>query len=421
MATWWDAGERCDRMPDALSHGDLRDVSTQPCGRVLGIDASNLRQGGGHTHLIELLRAACPAEAGFSQVIVWGAQTTLALLEDRPWLIKYNPPALEGGLVRRSLWQRFALPEEARRRRCDVLLVPGGNVAGNFRPVVTMCRNMLPFEWAELKRYGWTWMTLRLLILRWAQSRSFKRANGVIFLTRYAQAQVGRATGDLQGLQRIIPHGLNPRFIHPTRVQKPIEDYSPENPFRILYVSIIDQYKHQWHVVAAVGALRQKTGWPLTLDLVGPAYPPAMARLKAALLRWDPTGHWVSYHGTVPYSALHEIYGRADLGLFASSCENMPNTLLETMATGLPVVSSACGPMPEILGDAGVYFDPQKPAEIAVALERLIGQPDVRAESAAAGSLAAQRYTWQGCASETFGFLSEVHRKFLGSDVTCAG
>lgn len=39
---------------------------------ILGIDASNIRAGGGVTHLVELLRAANPSVHGFEKVIVWG-------------------------------------------------------------------------------------------------------------------------------------------------------------------------------------------------------------------------------------------------------------------------------------------------------------------------------------------------------------
>jgi hypothetical protein len=50
----------------------------------LGIDASNLRGGGGVTHLAELLRAAHPAAHGFDSVVIWASQATLARLEERP-------------------------------------------------------------------------------------------------------------------------------------------------------------------------------------------------------------------------------------------------------------------------------------------------------------------------------------------------
>lgn len=376
--------------------------------RCVGIDASNLRGGGGRTHLIELLHAARPRDHGIDRVIVWASRDTLDLLEDRDWLAKRNPAALNAGLLRRSLWQRYRLPKEAHAEACDVLFVPGGSYAGNFHPMVTISQNMLPFEWPELRRYGWTWTALRILLLRQIQSASFRRAEGVVFLTEYARDAVQRVTGKLHGSVKVIPHGLNRRFSQPPRAQHAINTYTTDRPLRLLYGSIVEQYKHQWAVVEAVGRLRARTHWPMALHLVGPSYPPALARLNRALDCWDPDRRWVRYHGGVPYQKLHEIYQQADVGLFASSCENMPNILLEIMAAGLPIACSDRGPMPEVLGDAGVYFDPLTPASIEQALERLVGAPELREALARAGYTRAQAFSWDRCAEQTFGFLAKV-------------
>ncbi|MBC7490134.1 MAG: glycosyltransferase, partial [Glaciimonas sp.] len=285
---------------------------------------------------MELLRAAQPAGHDIDHIVVWGGKPTLKALEAQPWLSKRNPPALDKGLLQRTLWQRYRLSQAARDEGCDVLFVPGGSYAGNFHPVVTMSQNLLPFEMPELLRYGWTLFMLRLLLLRLTQSRSFRKADGVIFLTEYARDVVLRVTGKLRGQTCIVPHGLNPRFNKAPKLQCAIAEYDDAHPYRVLYVSIIDQYKHQWHVVEAVAALR-KQGFPIVLDLVGPAYPPALKRLNQTIDRVDAVRRWVHYHGAIPFNELHLRYAEADLGLFASSCENMPNILLETMASGLPI------------------------------------------------------------------------------------
>jgi glycosyltransferase involved in cell wall biosynthesis len=389
-------------------------------GLVIGIDAANLRQGGGRTHLIELLRAADPQAHGVEQVVVWGGGETLAGLDERPWLKKVRPQALDRGLFERMAWQRASLAPAAQAAQCDLLFVPGGNYAANFHPVVTMSRNMLPFEWPELKRYGFSPIGIKLRLLRVAQSRSFRQADGVIFLTRYAQRQVIETTGDLRAETVIIPHGMNPRFSMEPRPQKPIGEYSAENPYRILYVSIVDQYKHQWQVVAAVGQLRKETNWPLVLELVGTSYGPALKRLNEAIARFDPEGTWVKYHGAVPYTDLHRVYARADLGVFASSCENMPNILIETMAAGLPVACSNRGAMPEVLGDAGVYFDPEQPDTIVQALRHFIASPEARASAAVTSYSAAKAYGWERCARDTFDFLVGIARKHVEGRLACA-
>ena len=259
----------------------------------------------------------------------------------------------------------------------------------------------------ELLRYGWSLLTLKLLLLRLIQSRTFRKTDGVIFLTGYARDAVVSVTGKLSGQTCIVPHGLNPRFKTVPKLQRAIAEYNDCHPYRVLYVSIIDQYKHQWHVVEAVAALR-KLGFPIALDLVGPAYPPALTRLNQSIDRLDFERRWVQYHGNIPYHELHSRYAEADLGLFASSCENMPNILLETMASGLPIACSNRGPMPEVLGQAGVFFNPEQPKDVARALRELIDSPQGRTELARASYERVQEYSWQRCSNETFRFLIGV-------------
>ena len=374
-------------------------------GMCLGIDASNLRDGGGITHLGELLRAARPQAHGFSQIIVWGGQRTLARIEEQPWLVKSPQQLLERRLPYRVFWQRFRLGALARAAGCEILFAPGGSIGRNFHPVITMSRNLIPFEWRELRRYGFSWLALRGLLLRVTQARAFRQADGVIFLTRYAQEVVTRAVRVAREKTTIIPHGISGRFARSPRDQMAIEHYSAERPLRVIYVSIVDMYKHQWQAVEAVGRLHA-AGLPVSLELVGPAYPPALVRLRKALSRVDPAERFVQYLGPLPYEELPARYAAADLCLFASSCENMPNILLEGMASGLPIACSNRGPMSELLGDAGIYFDPENVDDIARALRELIASPRLRAALAAASFQRAQAYSWERCADETLRYLA---------------
>ena len=59
---------------------------------TIGIDATNLRGGGGITHLVELLRIAEPAYSNIERIVVWAGISTLELIEDRPWLDKLSMP-----------------------------------------------------------------------------------------------------------------------------------------------------------------------------------------------------------------------------------------------------------------------------------------------------------------------------------------
>lgn len=372
----------------------------------VGVDASNLRAGGGVTHLAELLKAADPPAAGITGITVWGGSWTLDQLPRAPWLTRAHQPALDAALPRRQWWQRFELQALA-ASSCDLLFSPGGAYAGAFRPFVTMSRNLLPFQAEERRRYGASWMHLKLVLLRRAQAATLRRADGVIFLNEYAQRCVTGTTGPLRGLARVIPHGVDDVFRRPPRAPRRIDACSARDPFRLLYVSTVDAYKHQWHVVDAVSRLRRE-GVPVTLRLIGSGRPASLARLRAITARIDPAGDLVRYDGGVPHAQLPAAYHEADAFVFASSCENMPNILLEAMAAGLPIACARRGPMPDMLGDAGVYFDPEQPEDIASALRGLIGDPAQRLSLATEAHRRAAGFSWQRCASETLSFLRAV-------------
>src|SRR3989344_6467945 len=91
---------------------------------ILAIDASNIRAGGGVTHLCQLLVAANPGESGFRRVVVWGGRSTLESLPERSWLKKIHVPLLDKCLPFRLLWQQLVLPRYVRKTGSDALLSP---------------------------------------------------------------------------------------------------------------------------------------------------------------------------------------------------------------------------------------------------------------------------------------------------------
>jgi glycosyltransferase involved in cell wall biosynthesis len=268
---------------------------------------------------------------------------------------------------------------------------------------------MLPFQYKEMARYGLSWMFLRLVILRISQGNAIRKADGMIFLSQFAQSTISKKVR-LANEVIIIPHGIGRGFIRLPDTQKTIDEYSFERPYRLLYVSIIDVYKHQWHVAESVNRLRKK-GFPVALDLIGSAHPPALKRLRKILNELDPGQSYIRYLGPKPYKDISQWYHGSDAFIYASSCENLPIILLEAMAAGLPIACSNKGPMREVLGKAGVYFDPEKPIEIAEAVRKLLVDPALRARCAKSAYDQARKYSWEQCAAETFAFLAKVAKR----------
>ena len=376
----------------------------------IAIDASNLLDGGGRTHLVELLQAIDPVRDGDIVFHVFGSTATLDRLVQRPWLHRHSLDHVGAGQLARWWWRRTALPRAVRALGIDVVFAPGGLLGALPCPGVTMSRNMLPFEPAERARYGNSPIGLRLRLLHRLQRRAFQRANGVIFLSEYARRTVLDDTGPLSGAVAVIPHGVSPRFrgTHSARHRN-----SARRGFQWLYVSIIDLYKHQHHVATAVLDLADR-GHELELELVGRAYAPALESLQGVLRTRDPAGKRVRYLGEVPYADLHRRYAEADGFVFASTCENLPNILREALASGMPCAVSNAGVMPEVAGDAAVYFNAEDPADIARALEQVAGDPALRATLSSRAISRSRDWSWEQCAADTIAFLRQVsasHRR----------
>lgn len=377
---------------------------------IVGIDAANIRAQGGLTHLKELLAAAVPEAFGIRRVIVWSGASTLAQLPERPWLVRSHQPALDGRLPARVRWQQTTLSRLA-GQHADVLFLPGGTYLGDCRPFVAMPHNILPFDAVTKRLYGLSAARLRFFLLERVQQLMLSRADGLIFLTEHFRRVVTRRWGSrVNGEIEVIPHGVAPAFFHPERPKADLGAYSWERPFRWLYVSSVHPYKHPWHVATAVARLREE-GIAVALDLVGPARPPAargIDRLRRTLKHLDPGGEFLHFHGDVPYRALPEWYRRADGVVFASSCENMPITLLEGMASGAPIACSNREPMRGIFGESGPSFDPENAEEIAHALRRLLKDPELRRRSGLSARRVALGYSWKETATRTFAFLARI-------------
>jgi glycosyltransferase involved in cell wall biosynthesis len=271
-----------------------------------------------------------------------------------------------------------------------------------------MSQNMLPFEPEEAIRFGrWSWMRLKMWVLRQSQGRSFKKANGLIFLTEYARKGVSRWLGRVRGLQALIPHGIEPRFKAAPKPQLTIHDYSFKQPFTFLYVSILMPYKHQIEVAKAASELR-RSGCPIRVRFVGAHWGRYGQQFRETLRQLDPKEEFLIWPGGMPFSALHSEYQDADAFIFASSCENLPNILIEAMTAGLPIACSKSGPMPEVLGNAGIYFDPVQTQDIAEAMRTLVNSADLRGRLAAQAKEISRAYSWQRCANDTFKFIAAV-------------
>ncbi|MBS1252871.1 MAG: Mannosylfructose-phosphate synthase [Anaerolineales bacterium] len=126
-----------------------------------------------------------------------------------------------------------------------------------------------------------------------------------------------------------------------------------------------------------------------------PRYPEA--RTRAAELALER----VIFLGQVAETDLPALYSGADLFVFPSLYEGFGLPVIEAMACGAPVACSNTSSLPEVAGDAAVYFDPINEDDIAESIRRALGDADLR-ESLSARSLEqAAKFSWERTAQLT--------------------
>jgi sugar transferase (PEP-CTERM/EpsH1 system associated) len=116
----------------------------------------------------------------------------------------------------------------------------------------------------------------------------------------------------------------------------------------------------------------------LHLLLVGSG--PELSRLQDYAADSPQLAGRVTFPGTVDGTA--EMLNAMDIFVFPTLMEGMSNTLLEALATGLPVVATRVGGNPEIVteGECGFLFTPGDPPELVGHIRKLLRDPQLRAE-----------------------------------------
>ena len=110
--------------------------------------------------------------------------------------------------------------------------------------------------------------------------------------------------------------------------------------------------------------------------------------------------------GRVSDDALRGLYSGALAFVFPTFYEGFGLPVLEAMACDTPVLCSNRASLPEVAGDAALYFDPNNPAEMAERIDEVVESKDKRSQLRNKGRLRLAELTWDRCAACTL----EIYR-----------
>jgi 2-deoxystreptamine N-acetyl-D-glucosaminyltransferase/2-deoxystreptamine glucosyltransferase len=147
-------------------------------------------------------------------------------------------------------------------------------------------------------------------------------------------------------------------------------------------------------------------------DLVVVGDGPERGRVEALAAGCGRAGR-VRLAGFVAHDAVPAVLASLDVLVLPSVYEEMGSVLTEAMASGLPVVASAVGGIPEVVrdGETGLLVPPLDVAALAEVLDRLAADPGLRARLAEGARTHARDYAWPRLAGEVAALYRRVARE----------
>jgi glycosyltransferase involved in cell wall biosynthesis len=173
----------------------------------------------------------------------------------------------------------------------------------------------------------------------------------------------------------------------------------------LLYVGRLQERKNLVRVLEAYQRVcGTRDAHPLVLAGAGETYAAQLAD-EARHLR---IADRVIFTGYVPDALLPALYRSATAFLYLSLYEGFGMSVLEAMASGVPVVTSNVGGTAEVASDAAMMVNPERAADIADAISLLLDDADIRAGFRERGLIRARRFTWERAARETVAVYQHV-------------
>ncbi|MFA4905542.1 MAG: glycosyltransferase family 1 protein [Candidatus Margulisiibacteriota bacterium] len=376
------------------------------------IAAHNVRVGGGITYLLNVLKHLSFI-GGISELIVYSnsrfkKEIELFNMQDNMKINIICEKTLDRNIFIRLLWFYFILPYKLFKSEADVFFSPGGTIPF-FMPrkitKIVVCQNLQPF-FSDTQKLEGIMMTLKLQINKALLIDSFKKADGIIFLTEYARSLIKKMFAFNNCKTTIIPHGVEDEYFNVPNKEKNI-NVGKNRYYKLLYVSALKSYKRHAELIGAIKKLIDRGYSNLKLLLIGAADKPIKNNIEYLIDSYK-MNEVVEYRGEVPLNMMSDIYKSNDIFVFPSVCESFALPLLEATAAGLPVLASKYPPMTEILQDAALYFDPDDEVSIAGSIEKVLSSPELCHSLSLRAYKRARQFSWKVSVNKLYHFLKEV-------------
>jgi glycosyltransferase involved in cell wall biosynthesis len=293
-----------------------------------------------------------------------------------PWqCIEARPVGRPGGSL--LVWEQWTLPRAA---RAGMLLNLAGSAPWLARRQVATLHDAA--VWDQPQAYTWLFRTWYRALFR----HLARRASRLLTVSAFSRERLAACLGEPPQRFTVLANGAD----HLNEIGADVGALGRVEPISqgfLLAVASANPSKNLARLVEAFGRLDRSEG--LRLVIVGGSN----LRVFAGA-RLPPTDGVVRL-GAVDDTALKALYCHAHALIVPSLYEGFGLPPLEAMSCGCPVAAARAAALPEVCGEAALYFDPYSVDDIAAALHRMVDDSRLRDGLRQAGQARAAGFTWR--------------------------
>jgi glycosyltransferase involved in cell wall biosynthesis len=175
-----------------------------------------------------------------------------------------------------------------------------------------------------------------------------------------------------------------------------------------LYPASYNPHKNHLALLKAILFLRDQQKKHIPLVLTGFSDPENRTHQSVlSFIKNHALQDQVKILGYVPTEAMPDLYAKASFLVFPSLYEGFGIPLVEAMKSKCPIICSDRASIPEVAGDAALYFNPEKPEDIANKMLKIM-HPETRNLLISKGMVRSKIFSWDLCAKETLAVFQQI-------------
>lgn len=315
---------------------------------------------------------------------------------------------------RRGLRDMISMGRRVSREPLDIFFYPS---VYTYYPIQNSCKKIVAIHDVIAEKYPELIFSSRKNRLFWNLKTwlAIRQSDLVLTVSRFSQRGIAEHFKIPEQSIRVVSEGSADSF-SPVQdrqmLSSTLASYGLSDASRyILYVGGIAPHKNLQVLVEAFSELMRESKYDdLRLVMVGDYENDVFLideKLKGGMN--DSTlKERVIYTGYVSDADLNSLYNGALVFVLPSFCEGFGLPALEAMSCGTVVIGSSTTSIPEVVGDAGLFFDPYSKMELVSNLRRVIDDEDLRRDLARRSLERAATFSWQRSAQETLQVFREL-------------